>query len=346
MKPLHVDPTRRCYRALIGTGGIGSGVFFALNGNHTLGREESRSGRFLNRRDYCKLHIIAHYVRTLMGPNFVTLPVGKVGDDDSGRRLLREMDEAGLDLRYVRIVPGGQTLYSVCLVYPDGSGGNLTVDDSACAKVSPAFVREAELDFAAFAGGGVALAVPEVPLAARAELLELATWHRFLRAASFISEEMEDARDSGMLANVDLLAINIDEAATLTSVSAEQMPALVVKAAVVVLRQIQPAMQVSITAGMHGSWAWDGETLTHAPAHKVDVASTAGAGDAHFAGILVGLAAGLPLDEAQQLGALTSALSVTSYHTINKGIDRESLKAFADALQATLCTSIQELLEV
>ena len=27
------------YQALIGVGGIGSGVFFALDGDHTLGRE-------------------------------------------------------------------------------------------------------------------------------------------------------------------------------------------------------------------------------------------------------------------------------------------------------------------
>ena len=43
-------------------------MFFALDGNHTLGREESRSGHFLDRRDYCKLHIVSHYVCRLLGP--------------------------------------------------------------------------------------------------------------------------------------------------------------------------------------------------------------------------------------------------------------------------------------
>ena len=61
MKALRLARQLR-YRALIGVGGIGSGTFFALQGNETLGREESRLGRFLDRRDYCKLHIIAHYV--------------------------------------------------------------------------------------------------------------------------------------------------------------------------------------------------------------------------------------------------------------------------------------------
>jgi hypothetical protein len=46
------------FHTLIGTGGIGTGSFFQLRGDHTLGREESRGGRFLDRRDYCKLHIV------------------------------------------------------------------------------------------------------------------------------------------------------------------------------------------------------------------------------------------------------------------------------------------------
>jgi len=344
MTPLNVNPAALRHRALIGTGGIGSGLFFALNGDHTLGREESRSGRFIDRNDYCKLHIIAHYVHALMGPEFVTLPIGKVGDDEPGRRLTAEMSEIGLDLRYVETVPGEQTLFCICFVYPDGSGGNLTVDDSAGAKVGPAFVRRAAPDFAAFANAGIALAAPEAPLAARAALLELGAQHGFLRAASFTTEEMPEAMASGMLSQVDLLAVNIDEAAALAGVSAEQPCAAVAYAAVGAMAQVQRSMQVSITAGAKGSWAWDGERLTHAPAYAVEVVSTAGAGDAHFSGILAGLAAGLELGEAQELGALVGALSVTSPHTINKNVDRASLAEFATRLGAPLCDPVRELL--
>ena len=86
MPPLSVHPARLRHAALIGTGGIGSGMFFALHGNHTLGREESRSGYILDRQDYCKLHIVAHYVSALLGPAFPVIPIGKVGDDEPGRR--------------------------------------------------------------------------------------------------------------------------------------------------------------------------------------------------------------------------------------------------------------------
>ncbi|HOS43833.1 MAG TPA: PfkB family carbohydrate kinase [Armatimonadota bacterium] len=313
---------------MIGTGGIGSGAFFALEGDHTLGREESRGGRFLDRRDYCKLHIISHYVHTLLGPDFTVLPIGAVGEDDAGKTLLAEMREAGLPLDYVRVLPGEQTLYSFCVVYPDGSGGNMTTTDSACARVDAAAVRAVEPAFARFADRGIALAVPEVPLAARAEVLRLGTAYGFLRVASFASAEVEEAWT--LLPAVDLLAVNLDEAAAIAGLqdfdlSVPEIAAL----ACDVLRQRQPALRVSITAGRAGSWCCDGGTLTHVPAVPVDAVSTAGAGDAHLSGVLVGLVHGLPLVDAMRLGALTGALAVTSPHTIHPDITRATLARFA-----------------
>jgi sugar/nucleoside kinase (ribokinase family) len=346
MKPLALEPARRRYQAMIGTGGIGSGAFFALDGNHTLGREESRSGRFVPRRDYCKLHIAAHYLAVLLGPGFTTLPVGKVGDDAPGRTLLAEMAAAGIELRHVAAIPGAQTLYSLCFVYPDGSGGNLTVDDSACAQVDPHFVQQAEPDFAAFAGRGIALAMPEVPLAARAALFELGSRYHFLRAASFLAGEMAEVCRLGLLDQVDLLAVNADEAKSLAEPAGNPPPEVVVAALVERLAQRHPAVQLSVTAGSRGSWAWDGRHLTHAPALSVPVASTAGAGDAHFAGILAGLTAGLALAEAQQLATLVAACSVTSVDTIHFGLDRESLAALAAQVQAPLSPAVRSLLEV
>ena len=187
---LTIDPLDLRYRALIGTGGIGSGMFFALDGNHTLGREESRSGHFLDRRDYCKLHIVSHYVRRLLGSSFPVIPLGMVGADEVGERLLGEMAEVGLDLRYVGRAEGRRTLYALCLIYPDGSGGNVTENDSACAAVDAGWIARAEPEFARFSGAGIALALPEVPLEARQKLLALGTAHGFLRVASFTTAEI------------------------------------------------------------------------------------------------------------------------------------------------------------
>jgi ribokinase len=332
-EPLKPGAKESRFRAMIGVGGIGTGSFFALNGTNTVGREESRSGRFIDRRDYCKLHIVSHYVKALLGPDFTVLPVGKVGNDDPGKRLWEEMEEAGLDLRYVEKTGEAPTLYSFCFVYPDGSGGNFTTDDSACARVTADFVSRAEEAFRLYRGAGTALALPEAPLAARLRLLELGTRYGFYRAASFSSKEVGEILNPGVLGMIDLLALNIDEAArAVERASGERVAAgaeSIVEAAVSVFSRLNPCVKVSVTAGKKGSWVWDCRRVTHAPAPEVEAVSAAGAGDAFLAGMLAGVHAGLDLPEAQELAALVAALSVTSPHTIHKGIDRESLARFA-----------------
>jgi ribokinase len=318
---------------MIGTGGIGSGMFFALKGNHTLGREESRGGWFLNRRDYCKLHIISHYVRVLLGPAFPTILIGKVGDDPTGQRICAEMTETGLDIRYVCASHGDQSLFSVCFTYPDGTGGNLTSDDSACSKVDADWVARAEPDFIQYQGRGITLAAPEVPLAARQKLLELATKYKFLRVASFVSAEMEQAMQMGLPGQLDLMALNIDEAAAITGLNPEKiLPEEIIQHTVARISREYPHLQLSLTAGKTGSWSWDGADLHFQPSFPAPVVSTAGAGDAHIAGIITGLAVGLSLAQAQQLGGLIAALSITSPHTIAPEVCKDTLREYVQQL--------------
>ena len=127
------------FRTVLGTGGIGSGVIYRLQGTHDLGRNESRLARRVDQRDFCKLHIIFHYVAVLcrdLGLPVRVWPVGAVGRDAEGEALLAQMQQAGLQLKYVRVLPDARTLYSVCYQFPDGSGGNLTELNSASGKLS------------------------------------------------------------------------------------------------------------------------------------------------------------------------------------------------------------------
>jgi len=207
-------------------------------------------------------------------------------------------------------------------------------------------VSRAEPEFARYAGRGIALAAPEVPLAARRKALEMGSAYRFLRVASFVSAEMQSAAESGLLGETDLLGINLDEAAALSGASAAGRPPVeVVEAAVEKLRALNPAMLVSITAGQRGSWSWDGASLAHVPAWPSEAVGTAGAGDAHLAGIIAGLAAGLAMARAHELGALVAALSVTSPHTIAPEVGREALRALAAHLHIPLSEAVRDLLE-
>ena len=337
--------SRRRYDAMIGVGGIGSGSFFAIRGNETLGREESRSGRFLDQRDHCKLHIIAHYVQTLVGPNFVTLPIGMVGDDEVGRRMCAEMASTGMDVRYVAQRPGEQTLFSFCFLYPDGTGGNLTTDDSASSRVDAALVCQSECEFRRFSGRGVALAAPEVPLEARAALLRLATAHRFLRAASFTAQEMPAALSGGLLTNLDILGLNSAEAAAGLGLHEATPVHDIVTAWNRSFCSENPNVCVSITAGARGSWLLHEQQVRHCPPFKASVRNTAGAGDAHLAALIVGSVAGLPNVDAQALAALVAALSIESRHTVNPDVGRASLLEFALRQSTPLSPTVLALLQ-
>ena len=331
---------------MIGTGGVGSGSFFALDGNQTLGREESRGGRFLDCQDYCKLHIISHYVKVLSNPEFTVTLASKIGDDPAGHRLLADMDEIGLDRRYVAVSPGDATLYSICFLYPDGSGGNLTTSNAATARVDTSFIENLAPEFARWHGQGVALAVPEVPLPARQRLFELAKAHEFFTVASLTREEAKMSASLPILQNCDLLALNLEEAAALGQVElASRSAPNVIQAVLERLQGIQPGICLSVTAGRQGSWCWDGAALTHTPSISVEVVNTAGAGDAHLAGVIVARAAGLSLPVAHQLGALVAAMKVTGEHTIHKGISPGSLLEFALQAHVAPSSDIVQLLQ-
>ncbi len=152
-------------------------------------------------------------MQALLGDAFPVFPIGSVGGDDPGRRLAAEMRDVGLDLRFVQTMDDARTLFSFCFLYPDGTGGNMTTEDSASRGSARRSIAAAEAVIADLGHEGIALAVPEVPLAARRALLESAGRHGLFRAASFTRAEMPEARRSGLLGKVDLLAVNLEEAA-------------------------------------------------------------------------------------------------------------------------------------
>src|SRR5450759_4306767 len=286
-RALKFDPRSLRYTGIIGTGGIGSGKFFILNGDHTLGREESRSGHFLDVSDYCKQHIILHYIKVLLGPSFSVIPVGKIGDDDIGQILFNEMSETGFDMNRVEKVPHVSTLFSFCFYYPDGSGGNLTTDNSASAQVDAGFIETAVTEIEKFGTKGIIMAAPEVPLGARQKLLELGKQHGLFCTASFTTGEIRYALDGGMMAITDLVAINIDEASAVAGSHVDKTDTTyIVQSAIQKLQILNKNIMVSITAGKKGSWCWDGHQLNSFPSINSEAISTAGAGDAFFSGIL------------------------------------------------------------
>ncbi len=343
------------FDTLVGVGGIGSGVFLALEGNHLLGRNESRPARSLPARDYCKLHIVSHYLSVLLGSRpsrqpFHLVAVGVVGSDQLGMRLLAEMEAVGIDARLVDVVDSRPTLTSVCFTYPDGSGGNISPIDSAAALLTPEAIDRAESYLLAAGRRGIALALPEVPLDARHHLLNLGTRTGAFRVASFTSSEITSDLAAQMLSLVDLVLMNEDEVAAFTGQPADGAEtALTLQACSDGLSQIQPKATIVVSAGQSGAFAFREGVWDHAPAPAVMVSNTAGAGDALLAGVLAayivgapfsvrrvpptgGVAKDLPIESAVDFGVILASYSVMSPHSIHPDVSFGSVAAFVDSI--------------
>ena len=333
---------------VVATGGIGSGIFFLMEGNHTLGRNESRAATLLPYKDFCKQHIILHYISVLLGSkhdgSFQTFSIGKVGNDDIGKRLVQEMKSVGMNTTHVTICDNYNTLFSVCYQYPDHTGGNITTLESASDKVTAddidSFFREFDLN----GKGEIIIAAPEVPLSTRIKLLEYGRERGSLNAACLLSSEVDEFDQMLGFEKVDILSINIDEAGSIAKIKDETVETtVVVDACVKKLSKINSKISILITDGVNGSYCYTHERLEHVPSFEVPVKSTAGAGDAFLAGTIAGLCCGLPLlkgvsdhyfsetplQTAVELGTLVASLSVTSADTIHPEADAVILYEFA-----------------
>ena len=356
-----VKASRYQYDHIVATGGIGSGIFFAMAGNHTLGRNESRMASLLPSKDFCKQHIIMHYVAVLLGAkpdgDFQSFPIGKVGNDDIGKNLLCMMAEKGMNISNVEIINDRSTLFSVCYQYPDHEGGNITTENSASSNVAPEDITRFFNSFTLPGNNEIVLAAPEVPLPARCKLLEYGHQRGSLNVACLLSGEAPAFLESGVQW-VDILSVNVDEARSIAGINDESIDTRkIVAACIERLTSINPEIIVLITAGKNGSYCYSDNRIEHTPPLLVPVLSTAGAGDAFLAGVIAGLCCGLPLQKgsndevfaatpvcaAAELGTLLAALSVTSADTIHLSTDPLALLQFARENGVTFSDDFQKL---
>ena len=124
-----------------------------------IGREETRAAARLPHRDFCKLHIVIHYIAAILKEIDLGLeiyPVGAVGNDGEGKELLELISEAGISRKYIKMLEGVPTLHSICFQYDDGSGGNITESNSASARVNETFFTEIVGDLTAARAGAAA----------------------------------------------------------------------------------------------------------------------------------------------------------------------------------------------
>lgn len=357
-KPIGKQDLR--YDHIIGTGGIGSGIFFSFPDAHTLGRNESRLARLEPFKDYCKQHIILHYITILMGSGkagFNTHPIGSVGNDKIGSELLDNMASAGMDISAIHRSDVNSTMYSVCFQYPDFSGGNITTNNSACNEVSPKHISDFYSKYNKDGKKAVVLAAPEVPLAARIALLKHGSTAKSLNVASILSSEVASFQEMNGFQLTDILSINRDEVCQIAGKGENENFLEIITECIAILTAQNNAMTILITDGANGSYCYQNGNLEFTPAINTELVSTAGAGDAFLSGVLTGLCHNLPLfrgfdveslseqtlTTALELGTLLASMTVSCADTIHFGLNFQTLQAHASQYKLKLGNTLTQL---
>ena len=313
---------------VVGTGGIGKGLLFKFHENRTLGRNESRLALLSDAQDYCKLHIILHYIAVFTKGIIPVYAIGAVGNDVTGIETLHLMQDVGINTDYVEIREDASSLFSVCYVYPNGEGGNITSSNSASDLIS-----DAQIDcfFKNSSKGkkGMVIAAPEIPVKTRIYLLEKGREYGCFNSAAFLSSEVKEFLSGETMKNIDLLAINQDEAIAIAGAEAED--SLVMRCYEKLQRKNSEIILV-VTKGAEGSDIFTPHGHWTYPVFKNEVRNTAGAGDCYFGTLLWALTVGIDIEpgstaggDAATLASVCATMKVQSNHTINFEINRKSL---------------------
>ena len=312
---------------IFGTGGIGIGIFFKFHSDRPLTRDESRLAYLTDYKDYCKAHIILHYVAALANGADV-YAIGMVGNDENGSLLLNMMSAAGIDTRFVKTTDEAGTAYSVCFQYPDGAGGNITASNSACGLVTPEYIESCARGGPGVDSDSLVLAAPEVPLASRIRLLEIGRERGAFTAASFLSGEARDFLDAGGFELSDLVSVNGDEARAAAGLGEEYSGASLAEAYAGAIAARSPKTRLIVTVGAGGSYVCENGGITHIPCIPETIASTAGAGDAYLGGVIAGLAGGMSLIGSAKYGAVLARFAVRSENTIAEDVTLANLEKY------------------
>ena len=227
---------------------------------------------------------------------------GRVGDDEFGRFMLREMAACGVDVSPVVVDPAVKTGITVSLSTPRDRamltflGGS--IDGVEAAEVPAdllARVRHVHV-------GSFFLQTRLQPgladLFARARA-------RGVTTSLDVGWDVHERWDGGLwdvLPHVDVFLPNELEAAHITGLDAVEEA---------LARLARRASVVAVKLGAQGAIARRGEEVARAPALPVTVVDTTGAGDSFNAGFLYGFLHGWPLASMLYMGTACGSLSTT-----------------------------------
>lgn len=231
----------------------------------------------------------------------VTL-VGRIGDDEFGRVLVKRAAEANVDISrvvysnetktatvIVLVSPGGKRSF----VYAPGANDELVVDDFDTAQLQPG-------DALVLSG---ALALPRMEGSSIARLFESAKRRNVMTFLDVTSDQLNLGGGlSPAFPFTDVFLPNFDEASDLTG---EQDPEKIARTLA-----SQGVGTVVVKLGSQGAYILSRGESCHVPAVAVDAVDTTGAGDAFVAGFVSAHMRGIDLLPSVRYGVAMGSLCV------------------------------------
>jgi ribokinase len=227
--------------------------------------------------------------------------IGRVGNDDFGKRLLSHLRDAAVDAEHVCTDPEAGSGMSVAIIDAEGDYGAVIVS-GANLRLSNKDLEEARQ---VIGSAQVLVLQNEILESTNVAAAKLAKDNRIrviLNAAP--------ARPLGseLSAHVDVLVVNAVEAEMICGVAVTNLSAAT-EAAVLLSEQVAT---VVVTAGGLGlALAERGNPPYAEPAHSVKLVDTHGAGDAFIGALAARLASGVSVTEAVRFANAAAALFVS-----------------------------------
>lgn len=219
--------------------------------------------------------------------------IGRVGDDDTGARLLTELESLGVNTRYTRIIKGARSSQSAVMV--DASGERVIAN-----YPSPDLPAEADW-------------LQDIDFSQWDIVLADVRWHDGAKQAFTL------ARLQGVqtLLDADVTPQDIAELIALSDHAAFSAPGLQrltqMDNPIDALKKAQTLTNghVYVTQGREGCYWLENDELCHQPGFTVEVVDTTGAGDVFHGALVVSLGQQEPSRDAVRFASAVAALKCT-----------------------------------
>lgn len=219
--------------------------------------------------------------------------IGRVGDDNTGRKLLAELETWGVDTHYSRIIKNARSSQSAILV--DNAGERIIASFP-----SPDLPEEAgwlnEIDFSQY----------DVILAD-------VRWHEGAKQAFTLARKhgVQTVLDGDITPQNIAELVELSDHAVFSAPGLERLTGLSDCTAALKEAQTITNGQVYVTCGEEGCYWLENDTLRHHPAFAVRVVDTTGAGDVFHGAFAVALTETDKLEQVVRFASGVAALKCT-----------------------------------